>query len=73
MKRIIHYRDKCIGCYACVEVAPDRWRISRKDGKSVLLGGIQKKNTWSVLIHDIELPENIQASENCPVNVIRVI
>jgi ferredoxin len=72
MIRIVQYRDKCIGCYACVEAAPDRWRISRKDGKSVLIGGIAKKSTFSVQVSEIELPENRQAADNCPVNIIRI-
>lgn len=72
MIRIIQYRDKCIGCNACVEAAPDRWRISRKDGKSILVGGRQKKNTYSVLVSDIELPENQRAATHCPVNIIRI-
>ncbi|ELR73466.1 ferredoxin III [Fulvivirga imtechensis AK7] len=72
MIRIIQYRDKCIGCNACVEAAPDRWRISRQDGKSILVGGKQKKNTYSVLVSDIELPENLRAATHCPVNIIKV-
>lgn len=72
MIRIVQYRDKCIGCYACVEAAPDRWRISRKDGKSVLIGGKQKKDVYSVLVNEVELTENQQAARHCPVRVIRI-
>lgn len=73
MIRVIHYRHKCIGCNACVEIAPDRWRISRKDGKSILVGGAAKKDIYSALISDVELPENERAATYCPVNVIRII
>ena len=72
MIRIVQYRDKCIGCYACVEAAPDRWRISRKDGKSVLVGGREKKKIYSVVVNEIELEENVRAARNCPVNIIRI-
>ena len=54
MIRIFHYRSKCIGCNACVEVAPGRWRISKKDGKSVLVGGKEKKDVVSILVGDDE-------------------
>ncbi|RMD45861.1 MAG: hypothetical protein D6831_02855, partial [Aquificota bacterium] len=47
--QIIHYREKCIGCNACVEAAPDRWAISKKDGKAVLLKGIEKKGIYTVI------------------------
>ncbi|MCC6689552.1 MAG: 4Fe-4S binding protein, partial [Saprospiraceae bacterium] len=40
MVRIIQQRDKCIGCNACVEAAVYRWRLSRKDGKCTLVGGV---------------------------------
>ena len=72
MFRITHHRGKCIGCYACVEVAPDRWRISKKDGKSVLLEGKDKKGFYSAKVSDDELEENKQAAANCPVNIIKL-
>jgi ferredoxin len=72
MVRIVHYREKCIGCNACVEVAPDRWRISRKDGKSTLVGGLTKKGIQTILVSGDELNENKNAADNCPVRVIRV-
>ena len=36
---ITQQRHKCIGCNYCVELAPDRWIMSDKDGKSVLVEG----------------------------------
>lgn len=73
MIRIIQLRDKCIGCNACVEAANARWRMSRKDGKSVLIGGVKNKNVHSVIVGDDELTENIQALRNCPTRVIQII
>jgi len=70
--RIIHHRQKCIGCNACVEVAPYRWRISKKDGKSTLIEGTEKKNIYRVQVSEDELSENILAAQNCPVNIIRI-
>ncbi|MFN8154328.1 MAG: ferredoxin [Bacteroidia bacterium] len=73
MIRIIQHRNKCIGCNACVEAAHHRWRISKKDGKSVLIGGKEKKGIYSVIIHEHELDENLMAAKNCPVNIIQII
>jgi len=72
MIQIVHYRKKCIGCYACVEVAPDRWRISRKDGKCTLVEGVAKKDIYVVNVGDHELEAQQKAAEMCPVNIIHV-
>ena len=72
MIRITHFRKKCIGCNACVEVAPERWRISKKDGKSVLLRGIEKNGVATVLAPDHEYDANKVAARMCPTNIIQV-
>jgi ferredoxin len=72
MVRIIQQRNKCIGCNACVEAADYRWRISRKDGKCTLVGGIEKRGFFSVVVNDMELEDNLLAAKNCPVNIITV-
>lgn len=72
MLKIVHHRQKCIGCNACVEVAPYRWRISKKDGKSVLIEGKEKKGIYNANVSDDEMEENLIASQNCPVNIIRI-
>ncbi len=72
MIRIVHLRQKCIGCNACVEVAPWRWRMSRKDGKSVLIEGKEKKGIYRTEVGEDELFENEQAAKNCPVGIIRI-
>jgi ferredoxin len=71
MIRVVQHRHKCIGCNACVEADPFRWRISRKDGKSVLIGGKEKKGWYSVLVDDDEETRLQQAATHCPVNIIR--
>jgi ferredoxin len=72
MVRITHFREKCIGCNACVEAAYFRWRISERDGKATLIGGQEKKGIFSVLIPNDELNNNRAAEKNCPVACIRV-
>ncbi|HPA36668.1 MAG TPA: ferredoxin [Chitinophagales bacterium] len=73
MITIIQQRAKCIGCNYCVELAPARWRMSRKDGKSVLLGATDKKGFWSVKVREDELEENLRAAKACPVHIIQVV
>ncbi len=70
--QIIHYREKCIGCNACVEAAPERWAISKKDGKAVLIHGIAKKGIYTLNTHIMELEANQEAAKNCPVNIIQL-
>ena len=72
MIRITHHRQKCIGCNACVEAAPWRWRIAKKDGKSILIGGKEKKGFYSLSTGEDELEENVKAEINCPVKIIRI-
>jgi len=72
MIKIVHLRQKCIGCNACVEVAPWRWRMSKKDGKSVLIESKGKKGIYRVSVGEDELRENEQAAKNCPVKIIRI-
>lgn len=72
MPKIIHLRQRCIGCNACVEIAFDRWRMSKKDGKAVLLGGKEKKGIYQVEIGHEEVEANELAIKACPVNVIRM-
>ncbi|NER14996.1 ferredoxin [Leptobacterium flavescens] len=64
-------RNKCIGCNYCVEVAPGQFRMSKKDGKSVLLHATEKKD-----FHTLKSPDNTifdacsQAEKACPVKII---
>ena len=72
MIRITHQREKCIGCNLCVEVARNRWRMSRKDGKSTIVGGEDNKGFYSVLVGDDEWKVNKYAADNCPVKIIKL-
>jgi len=73
MIRVIQQRDKCIGCNACVEADPNRWRMSMKDGKCTLVNGQLKGQMYNLLVGDEELPQLEQAIRNCPVKIIRLI
>ena len=70
--QVIHYRSKCIGCNACVEADWNRWRISKKDGKAILIGSREKKGIFVAEVPQDEWDTLMQASNNCPVNIIHV-
>jgi ferredoxin len=70
--RIFYHRIKCIGCNGCVEAAPDRWRVSKKDGRCNLIGGKEKKGMYHATVSIDELEANQKAADNCPVKVIRL-
>ncbi|MCX6188342.1 MAG: ferredoxin [Bacteroidetes bacterium] len=73
MIQISQQRAKCIGCNACVEAADYRWRVSKKDGKCTLVGGIEKRGFYTVVVHDHELDDNMIAAQNCPVKIITLL
>jgi ferredoxin len=53
-------------------MAPDRWQMSQKDGKSVLLDAKEKKGVFTIRVADHELEANKKAAMGCPVNIIKV-
>ncbi|MRT15513.1 ferredoxin [Vitellibacter sp. q18] len=66
-------RNKCIGCNYCVELAPAYFRMSKKDGKTVLLHSEEKRDFHTLKIADNEAFENAdQAAKACPVKIISV-
>lgn len=72
MIRITFIRRKCIGCNACVEAAPYRWAISKKDGKCNLIGAVEKKGYFNLSVSDDEWDDQLAASKNCPVGIIQL-
>lgn len=72
MPKVIHYRNKCIGCGVCYEMMPASWRMSRKDGKATLIKAVVKKGI-GVLEVGLESEESMEAvARACPVRIIRV-
>lgn len=69
---ITQKRERCIGCNYCVELAFEQWRMSKKDGKSTLIGAIDKKGFYTLKVDDIFYDSNKKAAEACPVNIIKV-
>ncbi|MCO6496127.1 MAG: ferredoxin [Chitinophagaceae bacterium] len=65
-------RDKCIGCNYCREHAPQRFTMSKKDGKAVLLNSVEKRGFFVARVHDDELDSLQNAAAACPVKIIRL-
>ena len=66
-------REKCIGCNYCAEFAPDFFRMSKKDGKSVLLRTEDKKGFYTLKTRNVVALEPCEkAAKACPVNIISV-
>ena len=72
MIQIVYRRKKCIGCNYCVELTPDRWRMNKKDGRSVLLGSRNKKGLYTVEVNEVEYEANKASAQVCPVKIIRI-
>lgn len=72
MPKLIHYRDKCIGCGICYELQSELWRMSKKDGKATLVKAIQKRNVFILDINEQDALATQATVVACPVNVIKV-
>ncbi|MBM3412255.1 MAG: ferredoxin [Bacteroidetes bacterium] len=69
---VTQQREKCIGCNACVEVYPEKWRMSQKDGKATLVRAINKKGFYSTTFHAHEWKAFNLAAQHCPVKIINI-
>jgi len=66
-------RAKCIGCNYCVELAPEQFQMSKKDGKAVLLRSIEKRGFFTLKSQDESIFEgSAKAKEACPAKIISV-
>ena len=72
MFAISFLREKCIGCNLCQEHAPEQWKMSKKDGKAVLLKGEKKGKYFVLKVPEIFFEENKRARQECPVNIIKI-
>ena len=72
MSKIIHYRNKCIGCGICVEQQPAHWRMSKKDGKATLLKSIPLKAVHILIVRSSTQQETQEIAKLCPVKIIKL-
>jgi len=75
--KVEHDRPDCIGCGACVAIAPDFWVMDESDNKAdlkkcqkVMKGNETVKEILELEEKDFQI--NRDAAEACPVNVIHV-
>ena len=70
--KVIHQRDKCIGCNACVENTPDYFKMDDELGLALLIDG-EKKNKVFVSKAIKTDKDRLKESVNmCPVNIIKL-
>ena len=72
MPKVIFYRNNCIGCSICQEIQPAIWRMSKKDGKAVLLNSIEKKKIHQLEIHPSLVEASKEVINACPARVIKI-
>ncbi|MCO6476955.1 MAG: ferredoxin [Phaeodactylibacter sp.] len=72
MIQIAFQRNKCIGCYACVEAAPEQWVMSERDGKSYLRKGRRRGDFYIRNLPIVEYEASLRAAQNCPARIIKV-
>jgi ferredoxin len=62
----------CIGCGACVAVAPDFWEMV-DDGKASIIKCKVREDKWEEReIEQKDVQQNKEAAESCPVTVIHI-
>jgi ferredoxin len=68
--KIIHEREKCIGCGSCCAICPKFWEM-KEDNKSHLIGSSQTPEGNEELVID-EISCNQDAADSCPVSIIHI-
>lgn len=66
--KVVHRKDNCIGCGACVAVCPEYWEM--QGDKSHLKGA--KKEGNNEILEVKEVGCNKDAADSCPVECIEI-
>lgn len=72
MRKVVFYRNQCIGCGVCYEQQPSMWRLSKKDGKAVLLNAQKKKQVFIISLPDASVIPLKRIAEACPARIIKL-
>ncbi|PKQ62454.1 hypothetical protein BZG02_12035 [Labilibaculum filiforme] len=72
MTKIKHFRDKCIGCAYCVEIAPEFWKMNMEDGRCDLVGSARNRSWFELEIFQDEVERNRKVAAICPGKCIRI-
>jgi len=69
--KIIHEKDKCIGCGSCAMVCSKYWKMD-EHGKAHLIDSKLNKKTQIETLEIKKLGCNKEAADVCPVQCIRM-
>lgn len=72
MAKIIQNNDECIGCGSCAMLCPEFWEMDYEKGKAFLKGGKKNEQTGEYELEIAEIRCNKDASDACPVGIIRI-
>lgn len=67
--KIIHEKNKCIGCAACTVVCPEFFEMD-EERKAILKGAENKNGNYELEIKDIDCFQ--EAVDICPVQIIKI-
>ncbi len=70
--KIVHLPENCIGCNACVLIAPGKWRMNGETGKAELINGKEKGRAVVAELLEHEVEDNQKAAEACPMGIIKI-
>lgn len=71
-KKVVQFRENCIGCNSCVEYAPGNFEINPRDGKADLKRSVEEDGIFIAEISEIELESCKHAAEACPTGIVRI-
>ena len=69
MIKVTLFREKCLGCAYCAEIAPEYWKMSSEDAKAILHQSKNKNGVYVADFTDNELDILMQFVEICPVKI----
>ena len=73
MAKIIHQKEKYIGCAVCVSVCPKFFKINEKDGLANLKNSEKKRNNFELTVKNKKDIDGIRRAANmCPVRIIKI-
>jgi len=70
--KIIHFKEECISCGACVAICPEFWEMD-DEGMAQLKESQKVKDHWERIITSEDAKaRNQEAVDACPVSIIKL-